>query len=89
MKAKTIFIIVITILATIILMKNTDEVIFWIFGYHSVPKLLVLAVFLVLGFIIGFLARGKRRTGEAYTITRPDDNPDQDNLDESDQEYIR
>lgn len=85
MKAKTIFIIIITVLVTIVLMKNTDEVIFWIFGYYSVPKLLVLGILFVLGFITGFLARGKRRTKEAYTVTQPEQTPP---LDDDDQEYI-
>lgn len=89
MKAKTIFIIVITVLVTIVLMKNTDEVLFWIFGYYTIPKLLVLAVMFVLGFVIGFLARGKRRVKEEYTVPQSEVGTDQDNLDDSDQEYLK
>ena len=55
MSPKTIFIIVVTILVTIVLMKNTDEVNFWIFGNHSVPKLAVLGVMFGIGLIVGYL----------------------------------
>lgn len=55
MSPKTIFIIVVTILVTIVLMKNTDEVNFWIFGNHSVPKLAILAVMFGIGLIVGYL----------------------------------
>jgi hypothetical protein len=36
-------------------MKNTDEVNFWIFGNHSVPKLAVLGVMFGIGLIVGYL----------------------------------
>ena len=56
MNSKTIFIIVATTIVTIILMKNTDEVNFWIFGNYSVPKLAVLGVMFGTGLIVGYLA---------------------------------
>lgn len=62
MSAKTLFIIIITILVTIILMKNTDEVRFWIFGDTNVPKLAILGTMFGLGLIVGFLlARPKKK----------------------------
>lgn len=65
MSGKTIFIILTTTLVTIILMKNTDEVTFWIFGNHNIPKLAVLGVMFGLGLIIGYLAgRPKKRSIE-------------------------
>ena len=86
MKAKTIFIIIITVLVTIVLMKNTDEVIFWIFGFYSVPKLLVLGIMFILGFIIGFLARGKKRAKASYTVTQTEQ---QTPLDDTDRDYLQ
>ncbi|MEH6307101.1 hypothetical protein RYH73_15750 [Olivibacter sp. CPCC 100613] len=55
MSAKTIFIIILTVLVTIVLMKNTDEVIFWIFGDRYIPKLAILGSMFAFGLIVGFL----------------------------------
>jgi uncharacterized integral membrane protein len=62
MNSKTIFIIVVTILVTVILMKNTDEVNFWIFGNHSIPKLAVLGVMFGIGLILGYMAGRPRKS---------------------------
>lgn len=97
MRAKTILIIVVTILVTIILMKNTDEVNFWIFGTKSVPKLAVLGVMFIVGFILGYLAGRPRKKKDALTeeglTASPSshqlgENEDQW-LDPEDDEYIR
>ncbi len=62
MSAKTIFIIIVTILVTIILMENTEEVDFWLFGEARISKLAILGVFFGLGLIIGFiLGRPKKK----------------------------
>jgi uncharacterized integral membrane protein len=55
MRIKTIIIIVVTVLVTIILMKNMDEVDFWIFGTYSIPKLLVLGTLFLIGVIVGWM----------------------------------
>ena len=71
MRAKTIFIIVITVLVTVILMKNMDEVNFWIFGNRTVPKLGVLATMFFIGAIVGFLLgrpRRRRSNEEQQTV---------------------
>jgi hypothetical protein len=73
MRAKTIFIIIISVLMTIVLMKNTDEVNFWIFGDASVPKLAVLGVVFTLGLIVGFLL-GRPRKKELLTDDSSDRN---------------
>lgn len=62
MSPKTIFIIMVTILVTIVLMKNTEEVNFWIFGNHSVPKLGVLGVMFGIGLIVGYLIGRPKKT---------------------------
>jgi|SRR5690606_17887459 len=62
MKAKTIVIIVLTALVTIILMKNADEVEFWIFGTYMVPKLAVLGTMFAIGIAVGLMiGRGKKK----------------------------
>jgi hypothetical protein len=61
MSAKTVFIVIISVVVTIILMNNTDEVTFWIFGEAQVPKLAVLGVMFGLGLIVGFIAGRPRK----------------------------
>lgn len=98
MTFKTIFIIVVTVLVTIILMNNTDEVSFWIFGDVRLSKLAVLGVMFGLGLIIGFLAGRPRKRIKTETFNTAEsvqdkdynyiqDNPDQ--LSDEDRDYIR
>lgn len=91
MSFKTIFIIVISVLITIILMNNTDEIDFWIFGNARVPKLAVLGSMFVLGLIVGFLA-GRPKAIIPYQEEDkypPSSNSDENKLSEEDREYIR
>lgn len=78
-------------------MNNTDTVTFWIFGDVQIPKLAVLGALFALGFLLGFLARGKRkRVEQEFTIQQSateehnskydDENTDDDFADEN---YIR
>lgn len=71
MSSKTIIIVVATILVTIILMKNTDEVNFWIFGNHSVPKLAVLGVMFGVGLILGYLVGRPKKTKDTSLESTP------------------
>ena len=96
MKPKTIIIILVTVLLTVVLMNNQDTATFWIFGDIQLSKLAVLLVFLVLGFILGFMARGKRkRLEQEFTIEKvpadpciEDDRPASDDP-YADENYIR
>lgn len=84
MRAKTIFIVCVTVLVTVILMKNMDEVNFWIFGVRSVPKLAVLGVMFLIGAVVGFLiGRPKKRSplstdDPSFEVNKPLDDPDRD-----------
>lgn len=84
MRAKTIFIICVTVLVTVILMKNMDEVNFWIFGTRSVPKLAVLGTMFLIGAIVGFLiGRPKKKSAlppddPSFEANKPLDDPDRD-----------
>jgi len=98
MRPKIIFIIVITVLVTIILMNNTDTVSFWIFGDIQISKLTILGALFALGFLVGFIARGKRkRLEQEFTIEkistgiRPKDSylDSSSEDDYSDEDYIR
>jgi len=99
MRTKTVFIIILTVLATIIIMKNTDEVIFWIFGDRYVPKLAVLGTMFAFGLIVGFLlGRPRKKSDNTSASTAPfqtdthtsDDltDPYRANLSDDDRKYI-
>ena len=68
MRVKTIFIILITALVTIILMNNTEEIDMWLFGTTKISKLYILAAVFVAGFIVGALALRPRKK-----IIQPDE----------------
>jgi hypothetical protein len=96
MSFKTIFVIVVSVLVTIILMNNTDEIDFWIFGDAIIPKLAVLGFMFGLGLIVGFLAGrpGKKSVVKDYPENDEDQNIEpytgkQDQLSDEDREYIR
>ncbi|SDM10685.1 hypothetical protein SAMN05421813_10650 [Daejeonella rubra] len=96
MSFKTISIIVISVLVTIILMNNTDEIHFWIFGDAKIPKLAVLGFMFGLGLIVGFMAGrpGKKPMVKNYIENNEDEyiepNTDKkDHLSDEDREYIR
>lgn len=88
MSTKTIFIVVITILVTIILMKNTDEVNFWIFGNQSVPKLAVLGVMFIVGFTLGYLAGRPRKKEEPFSEEAQTASSSKNQLEGSEQRWL-
>lgn len=90
MSLKTIFIIVITILVTVILMKNTDEVNFWIFGNHSVPKLAVLGVMFGAGLIVGYMIGRPRKAKDipSESATNTLDKEEDENWIDPNEDYI-
>ncbi|MBK1439188.1 LapA family protein [Parapedobacter sp. ISTM3] len=90
MRAKTIIIIIITVLVTVILMKNMDEVNFWIFGTRSVPKLAVLGIMFFIGAVVGFLLgrpRKKQQTEKTDQQISPTFEAKKP-LDPADEDYI-
>ena len=98
MSFKTIFIIVTSVLVTIILMNNTDEINFWLFGNARIPKLAILGLMFGLGLIIGFMAGrpGKNsqkisgNNSENFSYNNLDSNvKEPDLLSDEDREYIR
>src|SRR5688572_16708697 len=97
MSAKTIFLIIVSVLVTVILMNNTDEVTFWIFGDASVPKLAVLGTMFGLGLIVGYLlGRPRKKVAEALKANpelskedKDQNTEDRNYLSDDDREYIR
>ncbi|MBM3402835.1 MAG: hypothetical protein FJY21_11130 [Bacteroidetes bacterium] len=98
MNFKTIAIIIISVLVTIILMNNTEEIDFWIFGDTRMPKLAVFGAIFGLGLLFGFLAgRPSRRIPPESlknSVVNPDydedyNNTQEDQLSDEDRDYIR
>jgi hypothetical protein len=98
MSAKTIFIIIFTVLITIFLMVNTDAVSFdFIFVKKDISKLVIVGVCTLVGFILGFLAGRPRTTVGTYDKNGPLDYPGDRQKDDShknelsneDRDYIR
>lgn len=98
MSFKTIFIITVSVLFTVVLMNNTEEINFWFFGNTSIPKLAILGVVFFLGLIIGFMAGRPSRKQKIHPIEDYDNDDSDDennfsktqsNLSDEDREYIR
>ncbi|MFM6954394.1 MAG: hypothetical protein ACKOWL_05350 [Sphingobacteriaceae bacterium] len=87
MSVKSIFIILISILATIVAMNNTEEVGFWLFGDTKISKLAIVGGMFFAGWLIGFLM-GK--SGKKPTDSREFEEyeEDQSGLSQEDREYI-
>ncbi|MXV16001.1 hypothetical protein [Hufsiella ginkgonis] len=89
MKPKYIFLVIVTVLVTIILMKNTDEVKFWIFGDRYVQKLAVLGTMFGLGLVFGFIL-GRPRKKKPVENTSLEGSPvERKELSAEDEEYIK
>jgi len=84
MSIKNIFIIIISVLLTLILMNNTEIVTFWLFGTIQTPKLVVLGVVFILGFIVGILTIGSIKNKP----TKKNDSKLHSELDDEDSDYI-
>jgi len=91
MRIKTMFIILVTVLFTVVIMQNTDRVRFsFLFSDFMVSKLIVLLAVAIIGFIIGVLvARPRRRKYMPEPDVEVDGvkkNPD--TLSDQDRDYI-
>jgi uncharacterized integral membrane protein len=91
MRIKTIIIIIITILLTVLLMQNTGrDHLDFLWGTFYMSKLVLLLVVALIAFILGYLVgRPKRipRLGGDYA--EPDSNKNETNtLSDEDKEYI-
>jgi len=90
MRIGTIILVVITILLTIVLMQNTGQVRFTLlFTDVYVSKLLVLAGFSIIAFILGYIVGRPKRN--RYNIGAYHDEihkDDPDTLSDEDRDYI-
>jgi uncharacterized integral membrane protein len=91
MRIKTMFIIFITVLLTVVITQNTDKVLFtFLFADFRVSKLVVLLVVAIVSFIIGVLvgrpSKPKYIPGQNEDINNLKKQPD--TLSDEDREYI-
>jgi putative membrane protein len=91
MSAKTISIIILTVLLTIFLMVNTEPVDFdFLVAAVPVSKLLVIGICIIIGFIIGFVVGRPRKTVSSYDdeIERNQPTRNKKELSDEDRDYI-
>lgn len=94
MSGKTLFVIVVTMVVTLILVNNTDDMELWLFGVSRIPKLAVLGTVLGIGFILGFVAGrpAKRKETEPYGQVPSSQEPylkdPKSEMSDEDREYI-
>lgn len=91
MRTKTIFIIIFTAIFTVFLMINTDKVEFdFIFVKKDISKLIVVGVFTLIGFILGYWAAKPKTVVSTYDkFDENSENTDHRNtLSQEDKDYI-
>jgi uncharacterized membrane protein YciS (DUF1049 family) len=91
MRIKTMVIIIITVLLTVVIMQNTDDMLFkFLFAKFYASKLVVMLIVAIIGFIIGVLIS---RPGKPKYIPGQVEEPGNlkkksDTLSDEDRDYI-
>jgi len=91
MSAKTISIIILTVLLTAFLMGNTDSVTFhFLWMVFDMSMLLAIGICVIIGFIIGFVVGRPRKTVSSYDdeIERNQPVSNKKELSDEDRDYI-
>jgi uncharacterized integral membrane protein len=91
MRIKTIIIILVTVLLTVVLMQNTDTVNFsLLWATFRMSKLVMMAIVAIIGFILGYLIGRPSRVKRLGTdFTNKDiDRTNSDTLSDEDRDYI-
>ncbi len=92
MRIKTIIIVLVTILLTVVLMQNTDPVFLkFLWATFRISELWIMAIIALIGFILGYLAgRPSRVKRLGVDFTNNDiDKTKSDTLSEEDRDYIK
>jgi len=83
MRLKTIFIIIVTILLTIVIMQNAEPVPFKVLFFETTTsKLLMMAVMAIVGFVIGYLVGHPKKTRFTKEFDHSYDEHDEHNNDD-------
>lgn len=87
MSGKSIFIILISIVAGLVAINNTDAVNFWFFGNSKISKLGIIGGVFVAGWLVGFLmGKSGNKPKEASEFEEYEE--DESGLSHEDREYI-
>lgn len=87
MSVKSIFIILISIVATLVAINNTDAVNFWFFSDIKISKLAIIGGVFFAGWLIGFLM-GKSGNKPKESTEFEEYEEDESGLSHEDREYI-
>ena len=87
MSVKSIFIILISIVASLVAINNTDAVNFWFFGNSKISKLAIIGGVFFAGWLVGFLM-GKSGNKQKETSEFKEYEKDGSGLSHEDREYI-
>ncbi|MCF8319323.1 MAG: hypothetical protein K9H63_03355 [Sphingobacteriaceae bacterium] len=87
MSVKSIFIILISIVASLVAINNTDAVNFWFFGNSKISKLAIIGGVFFAGWLGGFLM-GKSGNKPKETSEFKEYEEDESGLSHEDREYI-
>ena len=92
MNLKTIVIIIVSTLVTIVLMKNTYQIDFWFFGNTKISKPAILGLMFFIGVTLGFLlGRARKKAIPAELILENElleAEQKKNKLSEEDRDYI-
>ncbi len=90
MRAKTLFVIFLTVLITVILMQNSDEVKFKVLFWDLyLPKLVIMTGVIFIGLILGFMMGHSAKPKQNDTsYTNQNNQPPYDTLSAEDRDYI-
>lgn len=90
MRAKTLFVVVLTILVTVVLMQNSDEVKFKVLLWELyLPKLVIMTGIAAIGIILGFMMGSSSKPNQNNNNNLNQNNqPPYDTLSQEDRDYI-
>ncbi len=91
MRIKTMFIIFVTVLLTVVIMQNTDKVLFkFLFADFMISKLILLLIVAVVSFVIGVLVGRPSKPKDIPAQNEEINNfkKQSDTLSDEDREYI-
>lgn len=90
MRAKTLFVVVLTVLITVVLMQNSDEVKFKVLFWEMyLPKLVIMTGVAAIGIILGFMMGSSSKLKQSnINYSDHHDQPPYDTLSQEDRDYI-
>lgn len=86
MSVKSIFIILISIVAALVAIKYTEELFFWLFGDSKISQSAIIGFKFFVGWLVGFImGKSGKKPKDSTEFEEEDDDSD---LSHEDREYI-